>query len=120
MGKKTEQYSIGLEYTHEDRGEAPDLELATMMAVMKLKGPWSLMGQAHRLLKPSVKGNDIAYIPFDPSAKATNLVAGLEYRVNQHFTVSPNVVWTHYSVNESGERPDDDIHLRLTFYVNFE
>ena len=120
MGKKTEQYSIGLEYTHEDRGEDPDLELATMMAVMKLNGPWSLMGQAHRLLKPSIKGNDIAYIPFDPSAKATNLVAGLEYRVNQHFTVSPNVVWTHYSVNESGERPDDDIHLRLTFYVNFE
>jgi hypothetical protein len=120
MGKKTEQYSIGLEYTHEDRGEDPDLELATMMAVMKLNGPWSLMGQAHRLLKPSVKGNDIAYIPFDSSAKATNLVAGLEYRVNQHFTVSPNVVWTHYSVNELGQRPDDDIHLRLTFYVNFE
>ena len=120
VGKKTAQYTLGFEYTNQDRGEDPDLELATVMGVMKLAGPWSVMGQLHRLFKPSVKGNDIAYIPFDPTAKATNLVAGLEYRFNDHFVLSPNIVWTHYSVNESGVRPDDDIHVRLTFYVNFE
>ena len=120
VGKKTAQYTLGFEYTNQDRGEDPDLELATVMGVMKLGGPWSVMGQLHRLFKPSVKGNDIAYIPFDPTAKATNLVAGLEYRFNNHFTLSPNIVWTHYSVNESGVRPDDDVHVRLTFYVNFE
>jgi hypothetical protein len=120
VGKKTEQYTLGLEYTHQDRGEDPDLELATLMGVMKLGGPWSVMAQLHRLFKPSVKGNDIAYIPFDPTAKATNLVAGVEYRFNSHFTVSPNIVWTHYGVNELGVKPDDDVHLRLTFYVNFE
>lgn len=120
VGKKTEQYTLGLEYTHQDRGEDPDLELAALMGVMKLGGPWSVMAQLHRLFKPSVKGNDIAYIPFDPTAKATNLVAGVEYRFNSHFTVSPNIVWTHYGVNELGVKPDDDVHLRLTFYVNFE
>ena len=56
----------------------------------------------------------------DPTAKATNLVAGLEYRVNDHVTLIPNIVWTHYGINESGVKPDDDLHLRLTFYVNFE
>jgi hypothetical protein len=30
------------------------------------------------------------------------------------------IVWTHYGINESGLKPDDDLHLRLTFYVNFE
>ena len=120
VGKKTEQYTLGLEYLNQDRGEDPDLELATLMGVKKLGGPWSVMAQLHRLFKPSVKGNDIAYIPFDPTAKATNLVAGVEYRVNPHFTVSPNIVWTHYGVNELGVKPDDDVHLRLTFYVNFE
>ena len=120
VGKKTAQYTLGFEYTNQDRGEDPDLELATVMAVVKLSGAWSAMGQLHRLFKPSVKGNDIAYIPFDPTAKATNLVAGLEYRFNDHFVLSPNIVWTHYSVNESGVRPDDDVHVRLTFYVNFE
>jgi len=119
-GKKTKQYTLGFEYTNQDRGEDPDLELATVMAVVKLSGAWSAMGQLHRLFKPSVKGNDIAYIPFDPTAKATNVVAGLEYRFNDHFVLSPNIVWTHYSVNESGVRPDDDVHVRLTFYVNFE
>ena len=90
------------------------------MGLMKLGGPWSVMAQLHRLFKPSVKGNDIAYIPFDPTSKATNLVAGVEYRFNSHFTVSPNIVWTLYGVNELGVKPDDDVHLRLTFYVNFE
>ena len=120
VGKKTERYTLGFEYTNQDRGEDPDLELATVMAVVKLGGAWSAMGQLHRLFKPSVKGNDIAYIPFDPSAKATNLVAGFEYRFNDHFVLSPNIVWTHYSVNASGVKPDDDLHLRLTFYVNFD
>lgn len=120
VGKKTEQYTLGLEYTNQDREEDPDLELASLMGVMKLGGPWSVMAQLHRLFKPSVKGNDIAYIPFDPTAKATNLVAGVEYRFNRHFTMSPNIVWTRYSVNASGVKPDDDVHLRLTFYANFE
>ncbi|MDA9941572.1 hypothetical protein N9C62_03090 [Luminiphilus sp.] len=120
IGKKTEQYTLGLEYLNQDRGEDPDLELATLMGVITLGGPWSAMAQLHRQLKPSVKGNDIAYIPFDPTAKATNLVAGVEYRFNSHFTLSPNIVWTHYGVNELGVQPDDDVHLRLTFYVNFE
>ena len=61
VGKKTAQYTLGFEYTNQDRGEDPDLELATVMGVMKLAGPWSVMGQLHRLFKPSVKGNDIAY-----------------------------------------------------------
>ena len=51
MGKKTERYTLGLEYTNQDRGEDPDLELATAMAVMKLGGAWSAMGQLHRLFK---------------------------------------------------------------------
>jgi hypothetical protein len=120
VGKKTDQYTLGLEYLNQDRDEDPDLELATVLGVLKLGGRWSLMGQLHRLFKPSVKGNDIAYIPFDPTAKATNLVGGLEYRVNEHVTLSPNIVWTRYSINESGVKPDDDLHLRFTFYVNFE
>ena len=120
VGKKTDQYTLGLEYLNQDRDEDPDLELATVLGVLKLGGRWSLMGQLHRLFKPSVKGNDIAYIPFDPTAKATNLVGGLEYRVNEHVTLSPNIVWTRYGINESGMKPDDDLHLRLTFYVNFE
>ena len=120
IGKKTDQFTLGLEYLNQDRDEDPDLELATVLGVLKLGGRWSLMGQLHRLFKPSVKGNDIAYIPFDPTAKATNLVGGLEYRVNEHVTLSPNIVWTRYGINESGVKPDDDLHLRLTFYVNFE
>jgi hypothetical protein len=120
VGKKTDQFTLGLEYLNQDRDEDPDLELATILGVLKLGGRWSLMGQLHRLFKPSVKGNDIAYIPFDPTAKATNLVGGLEYRVNEHVTLSPNIVWTRYGINESGVKPDDDLHLRLTFYVNFE
>jgi hypothetical protein len=49
MGKKTEQYTLDLEYTNQDRGEDPDLELATLIGAIKLGGLGSLVAQLHRL-----------------------------------------------------------------------
>jgi hypothetical protein len=75
--KRPSNITLGLEYTNQDRGEDPDLELATADGGRETRGAMEpVMAQLHRLFKPSVKGNDIAYIPFDPTAKATNLVAG--------------------------------------------
>ena len=47
-------------------------------------------------------------------------LAGLEYRFTPFFRVTPNVVWTTYDRNSEGVRPEDDLHLRLTFFLYLE
>jgi hypothetical protein len=118
--QQTERYSVGLVYTHQDRQEDPTLELAALMGVVRLSDKIDLITQVQRLFQPSIKGNDIAYIPFDPSATATNIVAGIEYRLTNRIFITPNIVYTHYGVNPQGVRPEDDLHLRLTFFFNYE
>ena len=118
--QRTDQYSLALVYTNQDRQDDPPLELAALMGVAHVSDKIDLITQVQRLFEPSSKGNDIAYIPFDPTATATNIVAGVEYRLSDHIFITPNVVWTHYGVNPEGVRPKDDLQLRLTFFFNYE
>jgi hypothetical protein len=79
-----------------------------------------LVGRLDRLIKPSPKGNNISYLPFDPSAAATTLFAGVEFQPSPHFFVTPNAVVTYYDRNDEGIRPETDLHIRLTLLINFE
>ena len=48
------------------------------------------------------------------------MLAGLEYRFSPVFRVTPNVIWINYDRNADGVRPDDDLHLRMTFFLDLE
>lgn len=119
-GYRTEKRRWGLQYSNQDREDDPPLELASAFFVQSLPNAFSLIGRIDRLLEPSPRGDDIAYIKFDPTARATMTLAGLEYRFTPFFRVTPNVVWTTYDRNSEGVRPEDDLHLRLTFFLYLE
>lgn len=120
VGQNTESSRWGVQYSHEDRQDDPPLELASGFFVRELRDDLSLIGRIDRILEPSPKGDNISYIPFDPSARATMLLGGFEYRYSPTFRVTPNVIWTSYDRNDIGVRPDDDLHLRLTFFLDLE
>ena len=119
-GRKSDLLRWGLQYSHQDREDDPNLELASAFVVWRLRDDLSVIGRVDRLLEPSPRGDDIAYVPFDPTAKATMLLAGLEYRLSPVFRITPNVIWTTYGVNADGARPEDDLHLRITFFLDLE
>lgn len=119
-GRKTDTRRWGIQYSHQDREDDPRLELASAFLVQSLREPLSLIGRVDRILEPSPRGDNIAYVPFDPTARATMLLAGLEYRFSPVFRVTPNVIHTTYGRNAAGVRPDDDLHLRLTFFLDLE
>jgi len=119
-GHKTDTLRWGLQYSHQDRQDDPKLELASAFVVSAWRENVSIVGRVDRLFEPSPRGDGIAYLPFDPTAPATTLLAGLEYRFSPAFRMTPNVVWTTYDVNADGVRPEDDLHLRLTFFVDLE
>ncbi len=119
-GYETETLAWGAQYSNQDRQEDPPLKLVSAFARKKLSGKTQLVGRVDHLLAPSPRGNDISYLPYDPSAKATMWVGGVEFQATPHFSITPNVILTHYARNDEGVRPKKDLYLRLTLFVNFE
>jgi len=120
VGYRSDTLSWGAQYSHQDREEDPTLEVASVFARGRVGEKTRLVGRIDRLIKPSPRGNNITYIPFDPTAPATTFIGGLEFQVTPHFFITPNTVVTYYDHNDLGVRPKTDLHLRLTLFINFE
>lgn len=109
----------GVQYSRQDRHDNPSVELASAFIVASLSDRSSIIGRIDRLFEPSPRGNDIAYIPFDPSAPATMFVGAYEYDLTQDLTLAPNFIVIDYDRNDEGQQPRTDVHLRLTAYFRF-
>lgn len=119
-GYQTKALTWGIQYSNQDREEDPPLELASAFIRSRLAEKVTLLGRVDRLFEPSPRGNGIAYLPFDPTARATTLFAGVEFHPTPHFYITPNIVFTRYDHNDLGIRPNNDLHLRLTLFIDFE
>jgi hypothetical protein len=120
LAYRAEGWRWGLQYSNQDRQEDPPLELASAFLVSRIAEHVSLIGRVDRLLEPSPKGDGISYLPMDPSARATMMFMGVEFRLNHHVALTPNAVVTTYDRNDQGVRPSTDVHLRLTLFIDFE
>ena len=120
MGYRTESGRVGLQYSHQDRDDSQGIELASLFGVADVSEDWSLLGRVDRLFEPSIRGDDIAYLPFDPNARATLLILGVEARPYEFFSLVPNIEYIRYDDPDGPEpRPEDDLLVRLTFYLKF-
>ena len=119
-GYKTEQLAWGIQYSNQDREEADPIELASTFIRSLLTEKVTLIGRIDRLFEPSPKADNISYLPYDPTARATTLFAGLEFHTSPHLFLTPNIVYTRYDKNDLGYTPKSDLHLRLTLFIDFE
>ena len=120
VGYQSDRTRFGAQYIYRDRESQPSGELASAFIVHNAGQKSQLIGRVDRIMEPSPKGDNISYIPFDPTARATMLVAGWEYRVSDHFRVTPNTIVISYDRNDQGIRPETDLFLRLTLFADFE
>ncbi|MEE4217072.1 MAG: hypothetical protein V2I48_05635 [Xanthomonadales bacterium] len=118
-GFQNERLRWGVQFSKQDRKDNPSIELASAFIVASLNERSSVIGRIDRLFEPSPRGNGIAYIPFDPSAPATMFVGAYEYDLTQDLTLAPNFIVIDYDRNDAGQRPETDVHLRLTAYFRF-
>ena len=120
FGYKTDSARFGLQYSNQDRGTDPGLEIASFFAISDFAKRWSFLSRVDRLFEPSVRGEDIAYLPFDPDANATLLILGVEARPYEFFSLVPNIEYIHYDDPPGPEpRPENDLLVRLTFNLTF-
>jgi hypothetical protein len=120
VGYRTDDLRWGAQFAYRDRQDDPRVRLASAFVVRRLGRRLSLVGRVDRIMEPSLKGDNISYVPFDPRAPATFFVGGLEGRITPHFIVTPNVVVTTYDRDDQGTRPRTDVHLRLTLFLDLE
>jgi len=120
VGYQADTFRWGAQYSHQDREADPVLELASAFLIRRLGVKTELVGRVDRIMEPSPRGDNIAYLPFDPSARATFFIGGLEFQTTPHFSVTPNIVYTRYDENDEGVTPKSDLHLRLTLFLDFE
>jgi hypothetical protein len=119
-GYRTDTLRIGAQYSSQDRELEPPLELASVFAVQDLSKALSVIGRIDRLFEISPRGDNISYLPFDPRSRATFFIAALEWRATPKLRITPNITTTIYDRNDEGFKPDTDLHLRLTFFLDFE
>jgi hypothetical protein len=58
---------------------------------------------------------DRIYLRLDPSEKSTLVIAGVDFGLNEHMNITPNVEWVTYD----GGAVDDAIFPRVTFHVRY-
>ena len=117
---QTDTLRWSLLYSHQDRQDDPPLKLASAFVVGRLGARTNAVARVDRLFEPSPRGDNIAYIPFDPTARATFMIAGVEFRINDHLRIAPNAYVTTYDRNDQGVRPTTDFALRLALFLDYE
>jgi hypothetical protein len=120
VGYQSDSFRWGAQYSHQDREEEPTLELASAFVRGRVGEKKTLVGRVDRIMQPSPKGNNISYLPFDPTAPATMFIGGLEFQATPHISITPNTVLIYYDRNDEGIQPRTDFYLRLTLFINFE
>lgn len=117
LGHSSPGARFGLLYSNQDRQSEPPLEVASVFLVWRLSRIASLVGRLDRLLEPSPSGDGIDYLPFDPTARATLLLAAVELQLSDSFRLTPGLEVIAYDVSETtGQRPATDTILRLTAF----
>ena len=116
----TDDLRWGVLYGYQDRQDDPPLELASGYFVKRTSEKTSMVLRVDRLIEPSPSGDNIDWLPFDPAAPATMLIAGLEFRAHEKFFIAPNTAVIYYDQDDLGQRADTDVLLRLTLFLNFE
>ena len=117
---QAEGIRAGAQYFYRDRGIETRGELASAFVVKDAGPRSSVIGRIDRITEPSIKGDNISYIPFDPRSAATKLLTGFELRVSDHFRITPNTILISYDRNEDGIQPATDFFLRVAAYIEFE
>lgn len=119
-GYKSENLRWGLQYSHQFRQEDPALELFSGFITQRIYKKIAAVGRIDRIMEPSPNGNNISYIPFDPTTKATMFVTGLEIPLTDYLLITPNIIFTTYDKPETMPKPNNDLMFRCTVFLNLE
>jgi len=95
------------------------MRVASLFIVGEVSQQFSLFGRVDRNFEPNPQGDDIAFIPFDPTASNIFFVGGVDWHPVKQVKFMPNVEFIKYDENDESITPVSDIIGRITFYWGF-
>jgi hypothetical protein len=118
-----ERWRMGAQVARQQRelpaGGRLALDLASVYSIWTLTDNVLLVTRVDRMFDPNPDGESIDYLPLDPTARATILIAGLDLRLHPNLSLLPNIEMVRYDTPGGGPDPDDDLMLRGTFFFRF-
>lgn len=121
---KAQETRIGMQFAHQNRKvegrEDIALEVGSLFLTVNVGGKTNVFARIDRMFDPNPQGEKISYIPFDPTAKSTFIVAGLDFTPIKNVHLMPNVEVVIYDENDAGVQPATDAIPRFTFYYIFK
>ncbi|MCH8033826.1 MAG: hypothetical protein IH950_08755 [Bacteroidetes bacterium] len=123
LGYKTKTVRAGIMYADQTR-QSEDVEdqkmrVASLFIVGEVSEKFSLFGRADRNFDPNPQGDDIPFIPFDPTASNIFFVVGVDWHPVKQVRFMPNVEFVKYDENDDGVTPVSDVIGRITFFWGF-
>ena len=123
-GYISDLFNAGLQYANQNRkvNEAPDikLRLASAFAFVNLSENFTLVSRVDKMFDQNPGGENIAFLPFDETAKSTLFIFAVDWHPIKEVKIIPNVEFITYSENEAFVTPGNDLVTRLTFYWEFK
>jgi hypothetical protein len=122
IGYRSDAVTFGALYAHQFRETiGPDLKMDLVSAFIHMKLSDKSRGflRIDHMFDPYPGGEDNAYIPFNPNAESTFLVAGVDVALHEQVHLIPNVEAIIYGENPLEPVLDSDIIPRLTLFFEF-
>ncbi len=120
----SEEFWAGVLYAHQSREDAEmsdyNLRVASIYAGASICKHFKVFARVDRMFDPNPEGDKIPYIPFDPTAKSTFLVGGIDWQPVKDISFIPNIEFVKYEQNIDGITPESDLIGRVTFYWKFK
>lgn len=123
LGYTTKSIRAGLQFADQTRkieGSGDQkLTVGSIYLVSAISPQFSLLGRVDRMFKPNSNGDGISFIPFDPTAKNTLFIGGIDWHPIETVSIIPNIEFVKYDENEEGVTPENDVIARITFFWKF-
>lgn len=123
-GYKSEKYRFGLQYVHQSREKNSDescsLRTVSVFSVGNFWENVSVLARIDRNFDPNPDGENIDFVPLDPTASSTLFLIGVDYHPIKDVFIIPNIEFINYDINDEGVTPNSDLHAKLTFFWTFK
>ena len=121
---KAEKFRIGVQYTnqwiHQTNADKRDLRILSGFVTSDISNCFSLLLRGDRSFDVNPKADGIDFIPFDPTAKFTLIIFGIDFHPVKNVKIIPNIEFAKYDKNSVGITPDDDLFARITYFWSFD
>lgn len=123
LGCKCEKGRIGVQYAHQVQQQGTGKEdlifdIFSILGAFNASEKVAFLLRYDRMYDPLPVAPTISYVPMNGNAPFHMAIFGLDFKLLKNVNIIPNIMTVYYN-EYKGDKPKNDIHLKLTFFYSF-